>query len=838
MRNSPPFFRIGLLICVVVTTGCNGPAIKNEWLKKNAAVLDRMAEIKDEYGTISLSSPMLSLPDERFAFAVKKKGPDEYFADAKDEVHARVAASEQTVSIAGLSVRAQADLTQIEKFAELRRQYEDNRLRYLADQARYDRQAEMKRRAQEKAARLALEAALEEAKTLEGTARKQKEAEAYAAYADAIELPQSPTPPDFPTAPDDESDLPGFSDEEGVRNASEARAVLADEKFANELALLGENPEVAGSNRAALIAGAGDTAVEAMLNVLGQPQDAQKFQGKSTLFGVAMVSVTPGWRTLQNFAAELTVRPTLTWKPARREIKDWVIESSDNQLCDQNRKFPRLSVTPSQQQALTISSEKLTPKFERSVGIIEGDSPFSGIAAVSPMTDIRNLQLASSIRSREEQALSLALALRTLGAKVEAQAFFNYLEQFEQDVLTRNEDVPVAAFSTGSQFGYQVGPVLRGLDDPTFSKPRPVYKMTRQTFPVLILLGFDDEVLRPVIACSASDHMVEVYEPHVKFEQLRRWVPLVKSAATNTLKESSLIALNEDAFLAARSESVGVDDKQFGQVAIRSRTLTEHLFESWTSQALPLEMIMGSRQSEVNHVFPSKLTLPAKGGQSTTLVYLGGGFDQLDLDKKDVEILTGNAVVEQISLRSKNRLEVKLTVADIKPPFLRLAFKTKGNNASRVIATAVELVRTKAPTSTKPVAVPAIALVYPNTIKLKSPSVQVPETQTITLAGENLGKLVLSKANIKLLGSAATVTKDAVLDKGTLEITLQFSAAQSPLALQFCIAEKDGKCDTKKPRYVLSPPISVTMPTKPTAASASTASTVTYSVKDGDKTTE
>ena len=112
--------------------------------------------------------------------------------------------------------------------------------------------------------------------------------------------------PAYPTAgPENLPDLP-----QGIaKPPTDALSRLASSNFFGPGGLLKEfkskEPEL--NNRAALITAAGDVAVESIFRLLGQPDKAKEFMGREIFFGVATVSVNPGWRTRKNFAADLSV---------------------------------------------------------------------------------------------------------------------------------------------------------------------------------------------------------------------------------------------------------------------------------------------------------------------------------------------------------------------------------------------------------------------------------------------------------------------------------------------------------------------------------------------------
>ena len=136
--------RNGVLIgAAALLTACTPPGgLRNfdgdPWVKRNAEALDRMAARLNEYGTVGMSAPLIMTPDPNFEFSVKK-GPEEYFNDAKTEIQARAAAVEQEVSLFGLNASASIDPTQMAKYGEALKTYQDERIDYLRQRTERDR---------------------------------------------------------------------------------------------------------------------------------------------------------------------------------------------------------------------------------------------------------------------------------------------------------------------------------------------------------------------------------------------------------------------------------------------------------------------------------------------------------------------------------------------------------------------------------------------------------------------------------------------------------------------------------------------------------------------------
>lgn len=575
MTVAPRPLRLAALLgSITLLGGCTPPnALRNfdgdPWVKRNAEALDRMAERLNEYGTVGMSAPLIMTPDKSFDFEVKK-GPEEYFNDAKTEFQARAAALEQNVSLLGLSVTANIDTTKMATYAEQLRNYDNERIDYLRQRTERDRALNAATAANNTAAQLRRDAMLKAAEQIEDPQQKaEAQAKALDEYAKALtaNAGSAPTAPAYPTA---QAPTAQGVQGEASKGATQAQNVIPEtyKKFVEPGKLLGESPTVTSTNRSALIVAAGDTAVEGILHAMHGSITPAKLLGRQKLFAAAMVSVTPGWRTRSDFAARLTVRPELRFETARAEVADHFLKQLNEgvRMAGECGK-PLPSLIP------------------------------AAISAVSPMTDTQHLKLSNSLRERKERAIQLAIALQSAGLDAGAKLFYEHLKDLEKDVLSDNREVPITAISTGSQFGYEIGPELWSQTDPSASKPKPGYRLVRQSFPTLILLSFDDDQLKPRLKCDQGRLSV-VEEPHLYIEQTRRWVPLTERAATIGPIDGEIAALNDEitrAYLsgeACKGGNTSVRNNVCNQIKARGNALAEELLGSYQQQPLPLCMVV------------------------------------------------------------------------------------------------------------------------------------------------------------------------------------------------------------------------------------------------------
>lgn len=194
-----------------------------------------------EYGSITLSAPLLSAPDKALDFDLNRKTTD-YFDEAKREVQGASASFSEQVQSLALGLGVQADPT-------VAAAYLQELSGYGSDVARL----RLKQQLKDSAALSDYRAALQAANQEEDPAEKAKLiAEAKRKFADDLTGPSTESPT-FPTAATDGSGVPALPS--GLAKAPEAaRAPLSSDDFAGPgglIAGLGVTPTA--SNREAII---------------------------------------------------------------------------------------------------------------------------------------------------------------------------------------------------------------------------------------------------------------------------------------------------------------------------------------------------------------------------------------------------------------------------------------------------------------------------------------------------------------------------------------------------------------------------------------------------------
>lgn len=546
-------------------------------------IQSRLQEVEDsleEWGTVSISGPILEQPDPSYKldFDLERSAKD-FFGEAKTEVQGKAAAFEQSALLSGLGAMAQSD-------AVLEAEYTRQVAAYAADSRAYEG-----KRA------LLTQAAIEQYKA--DLAAAKDDADRTRAFNTlSSHLPAPSERPAFPTVDENNRVAP---DADLAPGSDKAMGLFANsgkfEDFQGLLKKLSPNVSPTVSNRSALITAAGDRATQALFRILGDPLKGMNLEDRYVYFAVAMVSIDPGWRTRKDYAAELWAQLRVRYsgldksvqaskristyleslfhrepqrygevvaklskrelgvqaniisgKVARatsalaaaagldNEVKDFSSRYSESLMRKFGEQFDVSKVEREDIKALETDWKEIGKSLENQKSVQSNDGPEYVqdvvVSAVSPMTDVQNLDLASSQRSMTAFALSLSAALRNAGSKNQAKIFMEWAKSFQKDVRTASPDAAVNAFAhPNGVFGFQIGPRLKALEDPGDNKDRPANTLGRQTFPVLLLISFPKtgpRLSKLVIKDDSGTSLNAPQEIDLELTISSHWEPLKK----------------------------------------------------------------------------------------------------------------------------------------------------------------------------------------------------------------------------------------------------------------------------------------------------------------------
>jgi hypothetical protein len=720
--------------------------------------MDRVAEGLEEYGYVTMSAPLLSRPDPVINFDFKYT-PDKYFADAKNNIQGGAASFQQVSQQFSLGVAVQADPVAMASYAAKLRQY-------TADQSRIDQKQSLV----DSAAKIEYLVAVQKAAAEPDPGKKGSAlAAADRAYAQSLSQP-STSSPTFPNLTSSSNTPPAPS---GLaKQPSDALNALSSGKFKDFQGLISSiSPTLTPtlSNRSALVTAAGDQAVEGIFKILGSQGDAQKFKDKAVLLGVTMVSVDPGWRTREDFAADISVGLKYGVANARKEViglllkdsnlskglrkkiaSDYDMESSlpdefkkdyqalikaaakardmNKAKIEENIKKTAAAMTQTETRIKGYQQDLTNKKLSAKAGtqkaadlkksqdslksyqdenkdlekqMVDADAGFKNkqaalmkekkeldnqlknyqipvsyrldkktindgfplVSAISPMTETEALDLSSSTRSQESLALSLSFALRSAGLGGQADAFEEFAKSKQLDVRTRSASAAINSYSSPGMFGFQIGPRLKAIADPSQTKNGPANVLERQSFPALIVIGFDRDDLRPKLDIEGG--RIQVYETNLNFTQTTSWLPMKNKwyswlhsprlTEREKLEWSSGLA---DARREANKDKAASDgDYQDysaakGLMETRINFLKYHAFGSAMRVAIPSELLVPldepkkSVLPKISEILPKEIALVKKADGSVetktaTFVMTGAGLDAVNAG--GMKIATGSA---------------------------------------------------------------------------------------------------------------------------------------------------------------------------------------------------
>lgn len=518
---------IGIKVCVISViiaafSGCS--AVKPYSKHQDAALkaLDEAAKFLDKYGSASISSPLLAplkeSNDRNNPFAYNPAITDnQLFEYARTEASAQSASALTTQFALSVAASAKADIPAIQKtqmvMEEYRRKadaykaYEDAIIKVAKDQFERDLGEAVAESDVTKRTTL-----IEEAKNR------------------------------FRTTSGIDQSLP-FPDLSGGQEVTASRP--ATEAFKNDtLEELGELLGVAKNNqlktpvRPALLSSVGDKATLGMLSVLVDPAKYADDEGKKFLFGVSMVSVRPGWRTAKDFTADLSIRSSYEYRPARYEVvKKAYMEALDprgkqlypDKLIALIRLWNR-ALTDEWDSEARLTAKALRCQTDKSCAVDPKNIPEALkvrtkaplVAAVSPIVDVQNMDVFEGARKSIELAGQISAALKGAGYGVAADSFADYARRLEADRQMRGSLPTVVAYSTsGNGFGFVVSPrmkVAMNKDD----EPEQAMGLESQGFPVLVLVQMDKDDLGLCFKKDGAGTWIP-QEPQLKFVENTRW---------------------------------------------------------------------------------------------------------------------------------------------------------------------------------------------------------------------------------------------------------------------------------------------------------------------------
>lgn len=459
--------------------------------------------------------------------------------------------------------------------------------------------------------------------------------------------------------------------------------------------LVGNFPPLARVNSAASA-----LTVKNILSFLGNPVAAEVFRDKRIVFGVSSLSVNPGWRTRTNYKGVINAQVSCEMVPGRAETIREILRSTDYPI-GFRRALARgyAGVLTEAQRRFYGNLEKNKPANDPDCwtsalcekyikGIPEVTSDGILVHAVTPMVDSQNLDLASSIARQDEVAFYIAASMAQVGSKEAAKFFTSWVKLRRQDVATRTTVATANSLvSGGGGFGFEVGTRLRGVDDERSKSKAAGLVLERQTFPVLMIIGMEEDHARPRF--SMRDGKILVEEPELQAGYSTMWTKTIRNFWTNFQKRDRLpsdgyremlnVGKAQDMMKRRNAEAPAISDT-YGRSVVAALdamnrefdTLSRGLHGSTFNVSMPAAWLVNSygsdrdlhdpnRNPELNPIPFGEGNLVFEKKDATRVVTISGrNLDQVNLAKLSVTGQGVKVVDDTVKLLDSTKLSLHL----------------------------------------------------------------------------------------------------------------------------------------------------------------------------------
>jgi Fibronectin type III domain len=800
---------IAQMVLAVVAVSCVPPPPQH--MQDLGRVMDEMVERQAEFGTISVSAPILSAPDSVFTFQPGKTASD-FYSDAKNSIQARASEFQQQLTSFGLGANVSINPVAAAGYLAQLQQYEAAVNQNNATTAAATQQQAIVNAAAQQALAADLKAAATPADYATAisnyqTATQGKGPAAVPAFPTALAPTTAPT---LVTPPD----------------VSSKFATSANGPLFSGFQQLANNPNpLTISDRTALVTAAGDNAVSAMFQVMGNPQLSQAFHNKRILFGVCTVSVNPGWRTHKGYAANvgmecsykgLTARATVLQQfvkypkvPAALRLRLAIDQDlslpNDKAVIDLVKSIakntPQLqkwcvgadTPTLTEQEMDALSTDLGSPAIPPAYKDRQDDTHSNRLllAAVSPLTDVQTLDLSSSFRQEQELAINLAFQLQLAGSSGQAQTFLKFAKSLEQDFSSLTPDVVANSYSTGEMFGFQVGPQLRAIEEARRGKASgPGEILERQSFPALVIYGFDADDILPYVTVT-PDGKYQLLEPVVNMVSAHSWVSVDGKRPLWTETERLQMAFWLKKYL-SRLNSFDADPPTLRYTINRINELCTMVFGDQYDFALPEELILPPAAPTITAVEPNPIKCPQSGFAAVDVVLEGTNLDMVDLSR--VSLVSGGTQEGAAHLHGSSAISARILVnASEEPPPIIFALPTY--NGPSIYTPAITPLSGSRPDVTR---------IAPDVIALDAdPAGNVhPANIDAIIIGHNLNQI---NAGTICSTNPAIVQVSSATNIGNSAITLKLHVSAPIASLAFQLPRSDDKNV-----FIYTPPIVVT----------------------------
>jgi hypothetical protein len=183
-------------------------------------------------------------------------------------------------------------------------------------------------------------------------------------------------------------------------------------------------------------------------------------------FVIVQVSCNPGWRTRENYIAD--------------------VSATTEYYNTKTRAASSTEAVPDGKESLDFEDGSTRKGRREAPEGFNDPSRRPRVFSVLPLIDAQTLELMNSERRFTQLAASISAAFPTAAANLKGRDIMQFVKQFQKDTQTVTPRTVANSYSSGSIFGFRLMPSLTALKDPARSGSKPANIFQATTFPVLV----------------------------------------------------------------------------------------------------------------------------------------------------------------------------------------------------------------------------------------------------------------------------------------------------------------------------------------------------------------
>ncbi|QDG39305.1 hypothetical protein FJN14_12905 [Alteromonas mediterranea] len=678
----------------------------------NLPAIQAAEEVLDEWGSVTASPPIISIPADEYEFKIDKTA-EQFYQSAKEEVNAGILQHTKTVFSFLLAASAQADATTKALYENQLSTYQNAVIKRSQGETLTDDEKEEAKKAKQAMVdslaaaakenftsckaiadkedeRVAGEISATDAIALNDAAVERRKACLNDYQAELAELEVVSQLPDFPALP--ENNVPGLSRLQA--SPFGAKTDISSDAFSLNNGNLSSSLSLPDYN--ALPQAATNKFLAEMLTTISSNKE------KNAYFGVSMISVNPGWRTKEGYhavvnldtavilrdASKATVRKYIGDKNTPDELKE-LMKVIYIEVCEDDsgdvKEFKSLvnAQDPEcvkKRDKIFRNAEFVYP-FQKYTKLTSSEYYYDiNTTAISPVTYAQTQELQNRQISQINLSLMLAATLQSAGMKESAEAFADFSRQRRKEYGSRSADNNVSVFSTGRLVGLEIQPEFFAAN---WDDSEPSKLLQQQTFPILLRFDTIGEKQHEELVVAKDCNESQPYcllEPVISIIPSTRWKSADRSPWLLNSKEQLTTEEQVSLKVALKKEcdqyqpTSKYDEKWF--VTNKCAELERKLFGEVQLSRLPDKLTEKPTPIpvEFTHIFPQSVKFKKGETHLQDFVLVGKGLEALkgkagdDIGKKISPVYEGIEV--QSATLNGNTITISTKISDDKGPVI------------------------------------------------------------------------------------------------------------------------------------------------------------------------